>query len=79
MKILINESSFIKLFEATNLSDIYQKYYSNIPQDEFNEIVSSDPTWNSDKPNKMGKYGKWLLSLYMSKRLKLECLYKAKT
>lgn len=79
MKILINESSFIKLFEATNLSDIYQKYYSNIPQDEFNEIVSSDPTWNSDKPNKMGKYGKWLLSLYMSKRLKLEDLYKAKT
>lgn len=79
MKILINESSFIKLFEATNLSDIYQKYYSNIPQDEFNEIVSADPTWNSDKPNKMGKYGKWLLSLYMSKRLKLEDLYKAKT
>ena len=79
MKILINESSFIKLFEATNLSDIYQKYYSKIPQDEFNEIVSADPTWNSDKPNKMGKYGKWLLSLYMSKRLKLEDLYKAKT
>lgn len=79
MKILINESSFIKLFESTNLSDIYQKYYSNIPQDEFNEIVSADPTWNSDKPNKMGKYGKWLLYLYMSKRLKLEDLYKAKT
>lgn len=79
MKILINESSFIKLFEATNLSDIYQKYYSNIPKDEFNEIVSADPTWNSDKPNNMGKYGKWLLSLYMSKRLKLEDLYKAKT
>ena len=79
MKILINESSFIKLFEATNLSDIYQKYYSSIPQDDFNEIVSADLTWNSDKPNKMGKYGKWLLSLYMSKRLKLEDLYKAKT
>lgn len=78
MKILINESSFIKLFEATNLSDIYQKYYSNIPHDAFNEIVSSDPTWNSDKPNKMGKYGKWLLALYSTKKLKLEDLYKAK-
>lgn len=78
MKILITESHYLKLFEAANISDIYEKYYSSIPQDEFNEIISSDPTWRREKPNKMGKYGKWLLSLYMRDRLKLEDLYKAK-
>lgn len=78
MKILIKESSFIQLFEAVDINDIYQKYYSRIPRNEFDKIISSDPTWREDKPNKMGKYGKWLLSLYLSKKLKLEDLYKAK-
>lgn len=78
MKIIINESSFINLFEAVNLDDIHAKYYNYIPQQDFFKIVSSDPTWNQDKPQKMGKYGKWLLSLYKNKRLKLEDLYKAK-
>lgn len=78
MRILINESHYMRLFEAATLSDIYQKYYTNIPQDDFNKIVSSDPTWNREKPNKMGKYGKWLLNLYTKKRLKIEDLYKAK-
>ena len=51
------------LFEAASLGDIYTKYYSDIPEDVFNQIVSSDPTY---REGKMGKYGKWLLSLYKS-------------
>ena len=78
MKIIISESAFLRLFEAASLEDIYQKYYSKIPQDAFNQIIQSDPTYNQAHPNKMGKFGKWLLSLYSSNRLKLEDLYKAK-
>lgn len=63
------------LFEAYSLSDVYQKYYSQIPENEFKQIVASDPTSGADK---MGKYSKWLLQLYQNKALKLEDLYKAK-
>ena len=68
----INEESL--LTEAT-LQDIYAKYYSNMPQEEFEQIVNADPT---ARPNKMGKYGKWLLSLYQRHQLLIEDLYKAK-
>ena len=84
MKIIISESQFLKLFggfgkdllsEAkASLQDIYQKYYAKIPENEFKEIVSADPT---AAPNEMGKYGKWLLKLYISGNLRLEDLYKA--
>ena len=79
MKIIINESQFINLFEAATLSDIYEKYYSKIPKEEFNQIISADPTYNSENGNKMGKYGKWLLQLYINRNLKIEDLYKATT
>ena len=69
----INESL---LLEAT-LDDIYSKYYSNIPQDEFWQIIKADPTYNEQKSQKMGKYGKWLLNLYKQGKLKNEDLYKA--
>lgn len=69
----INESL---LLEAT-LDDIYTKYYSNIPQDEFWQIIKADPTYNEQKSQKMGKYGKWLLNLYKQGKLKNEDLYKA--
>ena len=70
---IINESL---LLEAT-LDDIYTKYYSNIPQDEFWQIIKADPTYNEQKSQKMGKYGKWLLNLYKQGKLKNEDLYKA--
>ena len=57
-----------------SLDDIHLKYYNDIPKDVFEKIVSADPTY---RPNKMGKYGKWLLMLYKTKKLKLEDLYKA--
>lgn len=79
MKILITESQFRYLFEAATLSDIYTKYYSKIPEDIFRQIISADPTYRVEKSEKMGKYGKWLLSLYMNRELKLEDLYKATT
>lgn len=70
---IINESL---LLEA-NLDDIYTKYYSNIPQEEFWQIIKADPTYNEEKSQKMGKYGKWLLNLYKQGKLKNEDLYKA--
>lgn len=79
MRIIINESQFINLFEAASLDDIYEKYYSKIPQDIFKQIISADPTYNVEKSNKMGKYGKWLLQLYINRQLKIEDLYKATT
>ena len=78
MKILITESQFINLFEAATLSDIHDKYYSKIPEDIFRQIISADPTYRVEKSEKMGKFGKWLLSLYLNRKLKIEDLYKAK-
>ena len=77
-KHLIKESVVNVLFEAVlSLDDIYNKYYNKIPRDVFNEIIKSDPTFNSINGNKMGKYGKWLLGLYLRRALKIEDLYKA--
>lgn len=77
MRIIINESQFINLFEAVNLTDIHKKYYNTIPKDIFMKIISADPTYRVEKSQKMGKYGKWLLQLYLNRRLKVEDLYKA--
>ena len=77
--ITINESQALSLlFEAASLGDIYQKYYSQIPEETFRQIVSADPTYNVEKPDKMGKFGKWLLNLFQKGALKNEDLYKAK-
>lgn len=77
-RIIITEGQLYNLIcEAATLDDIYVKYYSDIDRGIFNKIVSSDPTWREDKPNKMGKFGKWLLKLWVSRKLMLEDLYKA--
>lgn len=77
-RIIITEGQLYNLIcEAATLDDIYVKYYSDIDREIFNKIVSSDPTWREDKPNKMGKFGKWLLKLWVNKKLMLEDLYKA--
>ena len=76
--IIITESqSMTLLFEVANIEDIYQKYYSSIPYETFQKIISSDPTYNPNKPQKMGKFGKWLLAIFQKNALKLEDLYKA--
>lgn len=75
-KVYLSESALQIIAEAVlSLSDIWEKYYSKIPYEEFTKIVSSDPTTVDDK---MGKYSKWLLNLYLKQQLKLEDLYKAK-
>ena len=62
------------LNEAT-ASEIREKYYNFISEEDFNKIIDSDPTTDLEK-NQMGKYSKWLLNLFKRKELKLEDLYK---
>ena len=77
-KIYITESQLALLIEkVASIDEIYNTYYNTIPREDFNKIISSDPTYNQQKPNKMGKYSKWLLKLYGTNNLKLEDLYKA--
>ena len=40
-----------------------QKYYPNIPDDIFMQLISLDPTYR-DGSNSLGKYGKWILNLF---------------
>lgn len=63
------------LFEKINNDELHSKYYSNIPIEDFNKIIEADPTRKKD--GSAGKYSKWLLSLYLNKKLKIEDLYKA--
>jgi len=57
--------------------EIYQKYYSNISEEDFIKIASVDTISSNLQKDKLGKYAKWLLNLYKRNRLKLEDLYKA--
>lgn len=72
--VVLTESQLRSILVEMTLPDIYNKYYSDINRDIFDNIISADP---SSKPNKMGKYCKWLLNLYKNNRLKIEDLYKA--
>lgn len=63
------------LMESMSLGDIRKQYYGKIPEDIFNNILTADPTFQGDK---MGKYGKWLLALYIKGNLNLNDLNKAK-
>ena len=40
MRIILSESQYMYLFEAASLGDIYTKYYSDILEDVFNQIVA---------------------------------------
>jgi predicted kinase len=78
-KLRIKELAGILSEAVLSIDDIYNNYYKSVKKDEFNKIVSADPTSILDNgiPKKMGNYSKWLLNLYMRKNLKLEDLYKA--
>ena len=43
------------------IADI-KKYYPNIPDDVFMQLIKLDPTYRGN--DSAGKYGKWLLNLY---------------
>lgn len=74
--VVITESQLFKLLlEAMSLDDIHDKYYANINKDAFLNVLKLDPTYSEGR---IGKYGKWLLSLYQNGNLKEEDGYKAK-
>jgi hypothetical protein len=62
-----------------SVTDIKNKYYSDIADDVFKEIVSSDPRTkvNNGEVVKVGKYSKLLLDMYRKGNLKMEDLPKA--
>ena len=63
--------------KSLTISEIRQKYYSTISEEDFIKIASIDSISSNMQKNKLGKYAKWLLNLYKHKCLKLEDLYKA--
>ena len=63
------------LTEAT-ATEVWEKYYKDIPHEEFIEIIQADPTTDIEK-DRMGKYSKWLLNLYKRKTMQIEDIYKA--
>lgn len=60
-----------------DLFDIRLKYYPDIDEYVFFDIVHIDPTYRSDRPGKRGRYAAWLLSLYGKGNLKIEDADKA--
>ena len=45
-----------------------RKYYPNMSDEDFNRVIALDPTFDARK-DKLGTYGKWLLSLFNSGKL----------
>ena len=79
-QLVLNNNKYLfeqYLIEAT-LDDIYPKYYSDISEKEFWEIIKADPTYNEQSPQKMGKYGKWLLNQYRHGNLDMNNLSQVK-
>ena len=73
-KVLFSESVITRiisesLLEAT-ASEIHGKYYQDVPEQDYRQLVFADPTSNQQK-DKMGKYGKWILNLYKQGKLKV--------
>lgn len=71
----IIQEEYNKFLNEATASEIREKYYNFISEEDFNKIIDSDPTTNLEK-NQMGKYSKWLLNLFKKNQLKLEDLYK---
>lgn len=72
----IIQEEYNKFLNEATASEIREKYYSFISEEDFNKIIDSDPTTDLEK-NQMGKYSKWLLNLFKRKQLRMEDLYKA--
>ena len=63
-KILITESQLQLLCEASMpIDDVYNKYYSDIDKNTFDNIVNIDPfSVKNGKRTKLGNGAKWLLN-----------------
>jgi len=64
-KLLISENIYLQ-----EDIDAVKKYYPNIPDETFMELISLDPTYTGK--DSVGKYGKWLLNLYNRGKLSEE-------
>ena len=62
LKLYITESNYV-----TEAIDDIKKYYPNIPDGVFMQLIALDPTYRGN--DSAGKYGKWLLNLYNKGRL----------
>jgi hypothetical protein len=69
-----------ELLNELSGSEIYQKYYSKIPFDEFLNIVMADPqtVYEGGELKRMGKYSKLLIALYQKGGIRLDDVDKAK-
>lgn len=60
-----------KLYEAwlverhmhENLDSIYSKYYDDIAKNDFDRVITFDPTYKPER-NRLGIFGKWLLDRF---------------
>ena len=59
-----------RLVESLLMEDLVdvKKYYPNISQEDFDRIIALDPTFNREQ-DKLGTYGKWILSLFNKGKL----------
>ena len=78
-KINLNELRVIikEIINEATADEIKTKYYPDITQEIFNDIVNADKITSNLENGKIGNYAKWLLNLYKKNNLKLEDLYKA--
>jgi len=69
-----------ELLNELSGEEIYKKFYSKIPYEQFLEIVSADPQSSVEggKIQRMGKYAKLLITLFQKGTLQFEDLDKAK-
>jgi hypothetical protein len=69
-----------ELLNELSGKEIYQKYYSKIPFDDFLTIVTADPQtiYEGGEIKRMGKYSKLLVALYQKGGIRLDDADKAK-
>ena len=62
-----------RLVESFLMEDLVEvkKYYPNISQEDFDRVIALDPTFRKEQ-DKLGTYGKWILSLFQKGNLKNE-------
>ena len=77
-KVVLSESKFRGLVKniitEILVKKAYSKFYSDIPEDEYNKIADADKT----RGNHLGAYAKWLLELYKQNKFNLSDINKAK-
>ena len=71
-KVLFSESVISRIISESLLeasaTEIRDKYYQDIPEQDYKQLIFADPTSNPNN-DKMGKYGKWILTLYKQGKL----------